>query len=54
LRESAAQLRQQVGEDEPGDFADKSPAISGAEEQEFLAGQLEARRTDLLHRLGAD
>jgi hypothetical protein len=53
LRRSAAQLRQQVGEDEPADFADRASAISAAEEQESLAEQLEARRGDLLHRLGA-
>ncbi len=52
LRRSAIQLRRQVGEDEPGDFADKASAISAAEEQESLAEQLEARRDDLRQRLG--
>lgn len=54
LRRSAAQLRQQVGEDEPGDFADRASMMSAAEEQESLAGQLEARRGELLHRLGEE
>lgn len=52
LRRSAVQLRQQVGEDEPGDFADRGSVIAAAEEQESLAEQLEARRGDLLKRLG--
>ena len=52
LRRSAVQLRQHVGEDEPGDFADKASAIEAAEEQESLAEQLEARRDDLRKRLG--
>ena len=52
LRRTAAELRRQVGEDEPGDFADKSAMITAAEEQEALAEQLEARRLDLLQRLG--
>lgn len=52
LRRSAMQLRQQVGEDEPGDFADRSATITAAEEQEALAEQLEARRAELLKRLG--
>jgi len=42
----------QVGEDEPGDFADKSATIAAAEEQEALAEQLEARRLGLMERLG--
>jgi hypothetical protein len=52
LRRSAVQLRQRVGEDEPGDFADRASAIAAAEEQESLAEQLEARRGELLKRLG--
>ncbi len=52
LRRSAMQLRQQVGQDEPGDFADRAATITAAEEQEALADQLEARRTELLKRLG--
>ncbi len=52
LRRTAAELRRQVGEDEPGDLADKSAMIEAAEEQEALAEQLEARRLYLLQRLG--
>jgi hypothetical protein len=52
LRRSAVQLRQNVGEDEPGDFADRASVIAAAEEQESLAEQLEARRDNLLKRLG--
>ncbi len=52
LRRSAVQLRQSVGEDEPGDFADRASAIAAAEEQESLAEQFEARREELLKRLG--
>ncbi len=51
LRRTAVQLREHVGADEPGDFADKASAIAAAEEQEALAEQLEARRNDLRVRL---
>ncbi len=52
LRRTAAELRRQIGEEEPGDFADKSASIAAAEEQEALADQLEARRRSLAQRLG--
>ena len=53
LRRSALERRRSIGEDQPGDFADRASAITAAEEQESLAGQLEARREELLRRLGA-
>jgi hypothetical protein len=52
LRRSARQLRQQVGQDEPGDVADRAATITAAEEQEALAEQLEARRAELRRCLG--
>ncbi len=54
LRETAASLRERIGEraDEPTDAAEHSALIEGAEEQEFLADQLEARREELLAELG--
>jgi hypothetical protein len=52
LRRTARELREQVGEDEPGDFADKSAAIEAADEQDELIAQLEDRRSELLRRLG--
>ena len=52
LRRSAVQLRQSVGEDQPGDLADRASAIAAAEEQESLAGLgSKARRGELLERL---
>ena len=52
LRRSAIQLRQHVGQDGPGDAADRAATITAAEEQEALAEQLEARRAELRRRLG--
>jgi uncharacterized membrane protein len=54
LRASAAELRERIGEraDEPTDAAEHSALIENAEEQEFLADQLEARRAELLAELG--
>jgi hypothetical protein len=52
LRRSAMELRRSVGEDEPADFADRAAAIAAADEQESLAEQLEARREELVKRLG--
>ena len=52
LRRTARELREQVGEDQPGDYADKSAAIEAADEQDELIAQLEDRRAELLRRLG--
>jgi hypothetical protein len=52
LRRTARGLREQVGEDEPGDYADRSAAIEAADEQDEIIAQLEDRRSDLLRRLG--
>lgn len=55
IRETAADLRQRIGEraDYPTDPAELSALIEEAEEQEFLADELEARREELLRRLGS-
>jgi hypothetical protein len=54
LRQTAADLRQRIGEraDEPTDAAERSALIQAAEEQEALVEGLEARREELLRRLG--
>jgi hypothetical protein len=52
LRRSARQLREQIGEDEAGDYEDRASAIEAADEQDDLIGQLEDRRNTLLRRLG--
>lgn len=54
IRETAADLRRRIGEraDYPTDPAELSALIEEAEEQEFLADELEARREGLLRRLG--
>jgi hypothetical protein len=54
LRETAAALRRRIGDrdDEPTDAAERSALIEAAEEQEALIDQLEARREELLRRLG--
>ena len=54
LRETAASLRQRIGErwDEPTDSGERSALIEGAEEQEALIAELEARRERLLRELG--
>jgi hypothetical protein len=55
LRETARDLRRRIGEraDYPTDPAELSALIEEAEEQEFLADELEARREELLRRLGS-
>jgi hypothetical protein len=55
IRETAADLRRRIGEraDYPTDPAELSALIEEAEEQEFLADKLEARREELLRRLGS-
>jgi hypothetical protein len=55
IRETAADLRRRIGEraDYPTDPAELSALIEEAEEQEFLADELEARREGLLRRLGS-
>ena len=54
IRERAADLRRRIGEraDYPTDPAELSALIEEAEEQEFLVDELEARREELLRRLG--
>ncbi len=54
LRETAADLRRRIGDrdEEPTDAAERSALIEAAEEQEALIDQLEARREELLRRLG--
>ncbi|MEV7970552.1 hypothetical protein AB0O34_31875 [Sphaerisporangium sp. NPDC088356] len=54
LRQTAAELRERVGEraDSPTDSAEISTLITMAEEQEAFAETLEARREELLRRLG--
>lgn len=55
IRETAADLRRRIGEraDYPTDPAELSALIEEAEEQEFLADELEARREEQLRRLGS-
>jgi hypothetical protein len=50
-----ADLRRRIGErdKEPTDAAERSALIEVAEEQEALIDQLEARREELLRRLGS-
>lgn len=54
LRETARQLRQQIGEHwfEPTDAPERAALITAAEEQEAFAEALEARREDLRKLLG--
>ncbi|MFF3440157.1 hypothetical protein [Streptosporangium sp. NPDC002721] len=52
LRAEVAELRRQVGEIGPTDSTERSMMINQADEQENLVGELEARRRDLLERLG--
>jgi hypothetical protein len=54
FRETAADLRRRIGDpdEEPTDAAERSALIEAAEEQEALIDQLEARRQELLRRLG--
>ena len=53
LRETARSLREQVGDsaEGPTDAAEHAELIESAEEQEFLAEQLETRREELLAEL---
>ena len=55
IRETATDLRRRISEraDYPTDPAELSALIEEAEEQEFLADELEARREELLRRLGS-
>ena len=54
LRHAAKEIRQRVGQraDAPTDPAEVGATIELAEEQEALAAVLEARRENLLERLG--
>jgi hypothetical protein len=54
LRETARQLRQQVGERwfEPTDAPERAALLTAAEEQEAFAEAMEARREDLRKLLG--
>jgi hypothetical protein len=54
LRQTTADLRRRIGErwDDPTDSAERATLITTAEEQEALIQVLEARREDLLRRLG--
>jgi len=54
LRETAVDLRRRIGEreDEPTDPAERSALIEQAEEQEALIDMLNARREELLRKLG--
>ncbi|MEU8381673.1 hypothetical protein, partial [Streptosporangium sp. NPDC048865] len=54
LRAEVAELREQVGEIGPTDSTERSMMINQADEQENLVGELEARRQDLLKRLGEE
>ncbi|MEU4535217.1 hypothetical protein AB0G15_10155 [Streptosporangium sp. NPDC023825] len=54
LRAEVADMRRQVGEVGPTDPAERSMMINQADEQEILVGELEARREDLLKRLGGE
>ncbi|MFF5112964.1 hypothetical protein [Streptosporangium sp. NPDC000509] len=54
LRAEVAELRGQVGEIGPTDAVERAMLINQADEQEILIGELEARRDDLLKRLGED
>ena len=53
LRQEVADLRRRLGEgwDEPTDPEERSALIEGAEEQEALIDELEARREELRRRL---
>lgn len=56
LRKTAASLREEIGEraDGPTDPEEYGALIENAEEQEFLASQLEDRRERLLAELGEE
>jgi hypothetical protein len=52
LRETAWQLRQQIGEGDPTDAPEHAALITAAEEQEAFAEAMEARRGELRKLLG--
>lgn len=54
LRPQVAQLREQIGErwDAPADPADVATELTAVEEQDAIIASLEARREELLERLG--
>jgi hypothetical protein len=52
LRSEAVELHRQVGDMGPTDAAERSALINMADQQEALAGDLEARREKLLRRIG--
>ncbi|AWS45963.1 hypothetical protein [Streptosporangium sp. 'caverna'] len=54
LRAEAAELRRQVGEMGPTDATERSSLINMADQQEALSAELEARREELLKRLGEE
>ncbi|MER6173559.1 hypothetical protein [Streptosporangium sp. NPDC001681] len=54
LRNEVAEMRRQVGELGPTDPVERSMMINQADEQEILVSELDARREDLLKRLGKE
>ncbi|SNS04961.1 hypothetical protein SAMN05216276_100381 [Streptosporangium subroseum] len=54
LRAEAAELRGQVGDIGPTDAVERSTLINMADEREARAAELEARREELLKRLGEE
>ena len=56
IRQTAMELRAQIGGRSygPTDSAEMASAITAAEEQEAFAKLLEARREDIVRRLGTD
>ncbi|MEZ0076565.1 hypothetical protein [Planotetraspora sp. GP83] len=55
LREEVAEIRREIGErwDSPTDPAEIATVLTNAEQQEALIEDLEARRAQLLQRLGS-
>ncbi|GAA0830343.1 hypothetical protein ACFQVD_42850 [Streptosporangium amethystogenes subsp. fukuiense] len=54
LRSEVAEMRRQVGELGPTDPVERSMMINQADEQEILVNELDARREDLLKRIGKE
>jgi hypothetical protein len=54
LRAEASELRGQVGDIGPTDAVERSTLINMADEREARAAELEARREELLKRLGEE
>ncbi|MFI6454192.1 hypothetical protein [Streptosporangium amethystogenes] len=54
LRNEVTEMRRQVGELGPTDPVERSMMINQADEQEILVSELDARREDLLKRLGKE